>query len=141
MQTWLLAASCAEDGALDLFFLAVLGALVVAGGVDDEEGTGGEVGPGLFRVRMAVALPLSKTAFTPLLAPLARGHQCLLVALQDVNLHPHASHCCWGWPSMASSANLWQSCLDMQFLLHARHFFSFWAVVAHLSPFNRSKKA
>jgi hypothetical protein len=112
MQIQLSATSHAEDGALGLFFLAVLGALVVAGGIDDDEGTGGEVRPGLFGAGVGAVLPLSKKAFTPLLTPLARGHWCLLMALWDTNLHLHASHCYWGQPLMAFSANLWWSCLN-----------------------------
>jgi hypothetical protein len=43
----------------------------VAGGMDDEEGIGGEMVAGLFGVGLTADLPLSRSTVAPLLAPFA----------------------------------------------------------------------
>jgi hypothetical protein len=65
------AASCAEDGALGLFFLALLEALVGAWGAGDEGGLGGTVGTGVFGMGVTAVLPLSSLTVSPLLTPFA----------------------------------------------------------------------
>jgi hypothetical protein len=89
----------------------------------------------------AIFLPFPSMAPVPLLAPLVKGHQCLFTVLHDVNFHSQKLHFYCGQPSTASSACFWHSHLNAWFLFHASHFFSFWAVVAHLLPLARSKKA
>jgi hypothetical protein len=139
------ATSWADDGAQACFFPGCR-----AAGHDsaEDEGAGGAGGGGLVASlfglqgkRGATLLLFPSTAPVPLSAPLAKGHQCLFTVLCDANLHPQRSHFHCGWLSTASSAHLQCSCLDVWFLFHASHFFSFWAVVAHLSPLERSKKA
>jgi hypothetical protein len=74
MWTQLSATSHVEDGALGHFFLAVLELLVVAEGVDDEEGTGGNVVSSLFSMGLTAFLPLSSSTIAPLLAPFTQGN-------------------------------------------------------------------
>jgi hypothetical protein len=97
------------------------------GGAGGTGGVGAKARPSLFRSRQTTVLPLFTMVPVPLLAPLARGHQCLFTDLQDVNLCPHHSHFHCGRPLAASTATFWCSCLNVQFLFHASCFFSFWA--------------
>jgi hypothetical protein len=103
-------------------------------------GAGGLVGAGLFNWERFVALPFPFSGPDGLLTPLEIGHWCLFVALRDVNFRPHGLHCHCGQPSLASLATFRRSCLDAWFLLRVSRRFSFWAWVAILWPFVRSKK-
>jgi hypothetical protein len=113
---------------LGLFFLLL--ATEVTQYTDDEEVEGVDFAS-LFGVGLTEALPfVAGLSWVPLAAPFEQGHWCCLVALQDMNLCPHAPHCCWGRPLTAFSACLQQSRLDVWFLFHASRFLSFWAAVA-----------
>jgi hypothetical protein len=101
-EWWLGVASCAEDGALGLFFLASSELVVMQGMGMDVEGLGGSVGPGSFSWGLVVALPLPFPPTSPLLAPFAKGHWCLFMFLQDANLHPHHLHFHYDRPLVAS---------------------------------------
>jgi hypothetical protein len=114
----------------------------------DDGGAGGAGGGGLAASLIGLHgnkganfLPFPSMVPVPLLAPLVKGHWCLFAVLCDVNFHLQKSHFHCGQPSMTSSACFWHSCLDVQFLFCASHFFSFWAVVTCLSPLERLKKA
>jgi hypothetical protein len=124
-EWWLVWLLWAEDGSLGLFFQAPFGVWAVAHGMDDKEGMVGDVVAGLFSIVVSVDLPLTTITFASLLTPLTRGHWCCLAALYVMNLHLQALHSCWEQPLVASSAILWWSHLDVQFLLQARCFFSF----------------
>jgi hypothetical protein len=87
---------------------------------------------------MVLPLPFSSPAV--LLAPLEIGHWCCFAALHDANLRPHALHCHCGRPASASSEAFWRSHLNARFLFCASRRFSFWAWIAILAPFVRSKK-
>jgi hypothetical protein len=118
------AASQAEDGALGIFFMAswvavAFGAGLVVGGVEEVDR------PGLFGCRWIAVLPLSAFVPSPLVAPLARGHQCHFTVLHNANLHLHHWHFHCGVPLMASLATFQHSHLDAWFLFHASCFFSF----------------
>jgi hypothetical protein len=106
---------------------------------DGAGGAVGLVGTGLFSWERLMALPFPFSGPDVPLTPLEIGHQCLFTALHDANLHPHDLHCYCGWPFLASLANFWCSHLDAWFLC-ASCCFSFWAWVAILWPFERSKK-
>jgi hypothetical protein len=139
------ATSRANDGAQVHFFH---GCRTVGCDGAEEGGLGGAGGGGLmvglfdlWGKSRAIFLDFPSTVPVPLSAPLAKGHQCRFAVLRDANFHLQRSHFHCGRPSTASSACFWCSHLDAWFLFHASHFFSFWVVVTHLSPLERSKKA
>jgi len=73
---------------------------------------------------------------------LESGHLCLLARLRDLNFHPHATHWCSQGGSLAAfTASLSHSRLAAWLHFHARHRFSFWALLALRPPFWSSKKA
>ena len=89
---------------------------------------------------------LDPSADFPLLCTTLEGlaHLCCLAVLQDWNLHPQVrhSHWCWGsWAALAASLWLSLSCFTAWLRFHARHHFSFWALLALQLPFWSSKKA
>jgi hypothetical protein len=111
---------------------------------DVRVGLGGAVGlrgTGLFSLEGALVLTLPSSGPAFLLTSLEIGHQCHFLALQDMNLCPLSLHCQYGWPLAASSATFQCSHLNVQFLLHESHLFSFWACIASCVPFMRLKKA
>ena len=81
-------------------------------------------------------------ASSPTLSPLVTGHLCLLAVFQELNLCPHASHRHSQGGSLAAlTVSLSLSCLAAQLHFHARHHFSFWALLALQLPFWSLKKA
>jgi hypothetical protein len=99
------------------------------------------LGAGLIGWEGASALPLPFSNPDFLLASLEIGQWWRFWALHVANLRPHRWHCRGGRPWAASSAAFRRSRQATRALLRASRFFSFWAWVAILVPFVRSKKA
>jgi hypothetical protein len=115
------------DTAQVLFFVAAP-QLVEAVGTVGVGGGGGLLEPDMFGSVQVTVLPLFAATPTPLLAPLARGHQCRFMVLQDANLCPHHVHFHCGSSLAASTLALASFCwsrLNVWFLFHASCFFSF----------------
>jgi hypothetical protein len=77
---------------------------------------GGGLAVGLFDLQgksRATCLTFPSTAPAPLMAPLAKGHQCLFTVLHNTNFHPQKSHFHCGRPSTASLAHFQHSCLNV----------------------------
>jgi hypothetical protein len=71
-----------------------------------------------------------------MLSPLFMVHLCLQEVLWEVNLCLHPLHCLSHWGSLtALAASCSCSCLAAWCHLHARCFFSFWALLALWPPF------
>jgi hypothetical protein len=96
-------------------------------------------------VQLRGGIHITLTLLYPRLAAHLFGNMAAVLLLGFVHgkltVCPHHLHCWCGQPWAASSAAFWLSCLTAHDLFHARHFFSFWAWVAILVPFVRSKKA
>ena len=106
-------------------------------------GGGGAIGmSNVEGIKATNACTCASSLSSLLCTTLESGHLCLLARLQDLNFHPHASH--WhsrGGSLAAFAASLSRSHLATQLCFHARHCFSFWALLALWLPFWSSKKA
>jgi hypothetical protein len=109
-----MAASNAVDVALGCFLAACRYAVVWdTRPVADGAGVGFGLGASLLSLGKSVVLPLYLPSPPPLLFSLGKGHWCCFWVLWEVNLHPQLLHSCWGVPSVASSAALWCSHLNV----------------------------
>ncbi len=85
------------------------------------------------------AFPAAASSYVQ--ATLDLGHLCFLAVLRDLNLHPHAPHCCSRGGRLATFAAFRAlSRLAAWLCFRAGRLFSFWALLALQPPFWRSKK-
>ena len=85
----------------------------------------------MFSIAVGLGCEASPLAASFLMhSTLELGHLCLLAVLWELNLHPHALHCHLQGGCLATfTASCSLSHLAAQLLFHARHLFSFWALL------------